>query len=101
MTAGDRMLVHPTYTSHSLIEAPEGAVFHVQLHELRWSDELRALSPRYRLLEPGRMGWILVELVDDWPGHPDYWPPQWAPGAPLDPNWGRQPSKDFRTIPGR
>lgn len=96
-----RFLYHPNPFSHAFRTAKAGAVFRLFLHELHWPEELRANPPRFRLLEPGRFGWVLCELVDPWPDCPEYFPPEWAPGAPVHPNHGHCPSGDLRPFPGR
>lgn len=94
------MLVHPNPPQASFIKAKKGAVFTLCIHEFRYGDA-RAREPRVRLLEDGRLGWVLCELIDPWPDAPEYFPPEWAPGAPVHPNYGHCPSGEFRSFPGR
>lgn len=96
-----RILVHPNPPQASFRCAKAGAVFQLCIHELRYPAELRANAPRVRLLEHGRLGWVLCELLDPWPDAPEYWPPEWAPGAPVHPNFGHCPSGELRSFPGR
>lgn len=95
-----RILVHPNPPQKGFIKAKKGAVFTLTMHELSWPHELRANEPRVRLLEDGRLGWVLCELLDPFPDAPQYWPPHWAPGAPVHPNYGPCPSGDLRPFPG-
>lgn len=59
--------------------ANEGSVWNLTIHELKYPLELRQSPPRVRLLENAHPGHVLCELIDDWPGAPEYWPPESAP----------------------
>lgn len=58
--------------------APPGAVFHLLVHGCKYSPELRDNPPRVRVVEHGRTH-TECELIDEWPGAPEYWPPESAP----------------------
>lgn len=75
--------MHPVPWSLSFQTAKKGDVFFVVLDGLRWPLELRQKPPRVRLLEDGkrRSSPVLCELLDPWPNAPDYYPPEWKPGA--------------------
>lgn len=96
-----KILVHPNPRDFAFQKSKPGAVFTLVMHELRFPLELRQKPPRIRLLEHGRLGWVLCELIDPYPDAPEYWPPEWAPGAPVHPNYGHCPSGESRPFPGR
>lgn len=75
--------VHCNPSEETFMNAKRGDVFYVVLHGLAWPAELRAKPPRIRLMEDGkrRPGPVMCEVLDPWPGAPDYWPPEWKPGA--------------------
>ncbi len=75
--------MHPVPWSLTFQHAKKGDVFFVVLDGLRWPLELRRNPPRVRLLEDGkrRSAPVLCEILDPWPGAPDYYPPEWKPGA--------------------
>jgi hypothetical protein len=77
------ILMHPAPRDMAFRYAKKGEVFTVLLDGLRWPLELRQKPPRVAPLEDvrGRLGPVLCELLDPWPGAPDYYPPEWAPGA--------------------
>jgi len=82
------ILVHPSPFEFSFHHAKAGAVFILNIHQLKWSVELRTRPPSIRLLEDGRQGEpTLCEIVGDWPDAPRYWPEEWEPGrdAPHNP----------------
>lgn len=75
--------IHPNPSEYAFINGKKGDVVFICLHGLEWPAELRAKPPRVRLLEDGRRrpGPVLCEILDPWPNAPDYWPPEWKPGA--------------------
>lgn len=77
------IMAHGTHFEDSFSKAKKGAVFYVLLSGVEWSPELRRNPPRIRLLENGKQGLpVRCEILDDWPGAPDYWPPARAPKSP-------------------
>jgi hypothetical protein len=75
--------MHPVPWSLSFQYAKKGDIFFVELDGLRWPLELRQKPPRVRLLEDGkrRPSPVVCEILDPWPNAPDYYPPEWKPGA--------------------
>lgn len=75
--------IHPTWRELTFQYAKKGDVFFIELDGLRWPLEVRQNPPRVRLLEDGkrRPAPVLCELLDPWPNAPDYYPPEWKPGA--------------------
>lgn len=75
--------VHPAPLELTFQYSKKGQIVFIVLHGLEWPAELRAKPPRVRLLEDGkcRAAPVLCEILDPWPGAPDYWPPEWKPGA--------------------
>lgn len=62
-------------------DARKGDVWTLVIHELKYPLEVRQKPPRIRLLEDSHVGFVRCELLDPWPGAPEYWPPETAPGA--------------------
>jgi hypothetical protein len=80
------ILVHPSPFEYTFRRSRAGAVFTLNVHELKWGLEVRQHPPRIRLLEDAKdSGPTLCELLDPWPGAPRYWPPEWEPGQPANP----------------
>lgn len=81
------ILVHPNVTEYTFIAGKKGHECVVTLHGVEWPPELRANPPRLRLLEDCRGAGeaTLCEVLGDWPGAPDYWPPEWKPGTTPSP----------------
>ena len=76
------MIARQGYPHQSWDEARKGDVWHVFLHGLKYSPELRQNPPRVRLLEDVGGGLhTKCELIDEWPDAPEYWPPESAPEA--------------------
>lgn len=75
--------MHPVPWSQTFQHAKKGDVFFVVLDGLRWPLELRLKPPRVRLMEDGKRksAPVLCEILDPWPNAPDYYPPEWKPGA--------------------
>ncbi len=75
--------IHPSPCDFAFPNAKKGEEFFVLLDGLRWPLELRQQPPRVRLLEDGKRRPlpVLCELLDPWPDAPDYYPPEWKPGA--------------------
>jgi hypothetical protein len=71
--------VRPSLGSDTFKSAPPGAVFHLFVHGMKYSAELRANPPRVRIIESLRAGFVECELIDEWPDAPEYWPPDSAP----------------------
>lgn len=82
------IMVHPSPFEKAFQNAKKGAVFHLLIHGLKWPAWLRDASPRVQLLEDGkgRCAPVKCEILDPWPNAPEYWPPEWAPGAAPNPN---------------
>jgi hypothetical protein len=81
------ILVQPSIPQESHHRSKKGDVRIIELHGCSWPAELRAKPPRVRLLEDARGPFeaTLCEILDPWPGAPEYWPPEWQPGAPHNP----------------
>lgn len=75
--------IHPSPGEYAFMHGKKGDVVFILLHGLDWPPELRAKPPRVRLLEDGkrRCAPVMCEILDPWPNAPDYWPPEWKPGA--------------------
>lgn len=70
------------FTPRALQDGREGDVFRFFIHGLRYSPELRANPPRFRLLEDSHHPHVLAQILDPWPDAPEYWPPESAPPPP-------------------
>jgi hypothetical protein len=88
----------PSPYEWSFQRAKKGSVWHLELHGLRWPLEVRQNPPRIRLLEDAKLASpVRAEVLDPWPNAPEFYPPEWAPGAKpgpgslymTSPNWVR------------